>query len=155
VACLAIAVSRIIGVAVVEVVIVREFFSDRDVANGADEHTAIDLVSFTVWTTGMVYESGNIVAVNYVFPIGQAEQIGARGTVVDGVGLVVRQAWPRVLDNNVLPADCCGGVDTIAMNLGSSDNESHRESYRAPCQQGVLGALEDADKDCGLLQFAF
>ena len=88
----------------------------------------------------MVYESGNIVTVNYVVTVGQAEQIGARGAVVDGIGLVVGQARPRVLDNNVLPADWRGGVNTIAMNLGSPDNESHRRAVPQEAMVNIYNA---------------
>ena len=80
----------------------------------------------------MIDEGGNIVAVNHVFTVGQAKQIGARRMFVDGIGLIVRQAGPGVLDNNVLPPDGCSGIDTISMNLRSADHEGHMESGTPP-----------------------
>ena len=65
-------------IAVVKVVVVGEFFSGSDVADGADEDPAIDFVSFTIWTARVIYECGNIVAVDHMFTVGQAKQIGAR-----------------------------------------------------------------------------
>src|SRR4029079_2511471 len=87
--CSAITVSRVIRVAVVEVVVVGEFFSGSDVANGADEDPAIDFVRFTIWTTRVIDKGGNVVAVNRMFTVSQAKQVGARRVLVNCIGLVV------------------------------------------------------------------
>jgi hypothetical protein len=113
---------RVIRVAVVKVVVVGEFFSGSDVANGTDEDAAIDLVSFTIWTTRVIYECGNIVAVNHMFTVGQAKQIGARRVLVNGIGLVVCQTRPGVLDNNVLHPDWGCGVNPISVNSRLPDS---------------------------------
>jgi len=76
----------------------------------------------------MIDKCGNIVAVNHVLTVGQTEQIGARGVLVNGIGLGICQTWPGVLDHNVLRPDWGCGVNTIGMNLGSPDNQSHREN---------------------------
>src|SRR5580692_224513 len=51
-------------VAVIEVVVVGQFFSSRNIALRDDPHLAPNLISLAVWLTGMIDERGHPVAIN-------------------------------------------------------------------------------------------
>ena len=55
---------RIARIAVIEAVVIGQFLSRRNLPDGANNHSASDLVGFAVRVAGMIDEGSNTVAVD-------------------------------------------------------------------------------------------
>src|SRR6185437_14352867 len=88
-----------IVVAVVEVVVVGEFFAGGDVANGFNPDATSNFVGFAIRVAGVVEEHGHSVAVDDDGAVADAEQIGGWRVLVFGVGEFLGNARAGVFDD--------------------------------------------------------
>src|SRR5580692_9051092 len=95
-AALAAAVTGSIVLAVVEPVIVGEFFAGSDVANAGDEDAVSVLIGLAIGIAGVIDEHRHAVAVDYNFAIADTEQISEWAPIVAIVAFGLGNAFASV-----------------------------------------------------------
>ena len=116
--------------AIVEVVVVGQFFSGLNIAQRDDPHLAPDLIGLAVRFAGMIDEGSHAVAVDDALAPVQAEQIRVRKVVVKIVGLFVGKLLAHVFDDQLPFANRPRGVATIGVNARLAKNERHGSRLR-------------------------
>jgi hypothetical protein len=116
---------KVIWVAIVKVVVVREFFSRKNLSNCTNDHSAVDLVGLAVRITGMIDEGGYAITINHALAIGQAKEVGSGRVLVNRVGFRVAKARARIFGDDRAAFYRRGSVDTVGVNLRSANNEGH------------------------------
>jgi len=108
---------RIIELAVIKVVVVCELFPGFDAADGANNHTAVYLVGFAIGIARVIDECRDAIAIDDVLTVDQAEQVRARGKIVNCVCLLVGQTRAGVFDDDGPPLYGCGRVNAVSVDL--------------------------------------
>src|SRR5581483_5858588 len=104
-------------VAVVQVVVVTQFFARGNVPLGDDPDPSFDLVGLTIRIAAMIDERGQAIAVDDVLAVVQSKEIGAARRVVNRVGLLLRQARTGVLHDERALLDRGSRVAAGAVNF--------------------------------------
>lgn len=124
---------RFILVAVVEIVIVRQFFARRDIPQGNDPYAAVPLVRLAVWIARVIDKHRRTVTVDHRRSIAYAEKVGHRRVLITLVRYFLRNARTGVLYDQRVFCDvgCC--VAASCVNGGGTNNQTHlRAEYNNP-----------------------
>ena len=116
----------IVFVTIVEVVVVGEFFSRSDVAQGDDPDVFVKLVSLAVGIAAVIDERRDAIPVDDVFALADAEEIGVRPLGIELVGLFLGEARTGVLDDVGTLRDGHRRIATGAMDTGLADQQIGR-----------------------------
>ena len=108
---------RVIQIAVVQVVVVSQFLTSRDIPGGNNPHAAFDFVGLTIGVARVIDKRSYTFTINHVFTIREPKQIGPGMVVVKRVGLFDRNARPGVLDDAGALLDRSRSVATVRINL--------------------------------------
>src|SRR6185312_7204004 len=98
-------------VAIIEVVVVAEFFACLDVLRRDDPDVPVDLIRLAIRVTGMVDECGDASAVDDVHAVVKAEQVGVWVAFVELIGAFAADKWAGVLNDVCALLYGFGGVD--------------------------------------------
>ena len=108
-------------IAVVQVVVIGQLFACGDVANRRNPYPAANLFGFAIGIAGVVDEHRGAVAVDDLFAVAQAEEVGRQRILIFLIGHLFADAGAGVLDNAQAFLDrghriAAGGVDSGRTN---------------------------------------
>lgn len=119
----AVAVLCLVG-GVVEVVLIGEFFTGGDVAQGHDKDAVITLYCFAVGGAGVIDEHGGAEAVYDVLFVAVAEEVGDDAVAVSGVCDALGHAGSVVLAHDPAFAEGARCVAAGSVDCRRADDET-------------------------------
>ncbi len=122
--CTAVA-DGLVDSAVIETVIVGDFFSGGYLADGFDPDAAVLLAGFAVGVATVVDEHGHGVAVDDDLATPKSKEIGDGSALVGFVGMLFAEMGARVLGYANAFADGSGGVAPGGVDEGGADDKGH------------------------------
>ena len=114
---------RVIQIAVVQVVVVCQFLTSRDIPGGNDPHATLDFIRLAIGIARVIDERRHAFTIDHMFAIHEPEQIGPGMVVVERVGFFDRDVRSRILHDEGALLDRSRGVATFRINLGLADDQ--------------------------------
>lgn len=127
---------RIIIVAVVEVIFVRQLFASGNITNGPDPNLSVNLFGFAIWIAGMIEKHSCPESIDH-FVLPDAEQVSYEPVLISFIRYIFGKTWAVIFHDESSLFDWSRGVATGRMDRRGADNKTFEHLERTITNAGL------------------